>query len=191
MTSRKESAAASRQALLDTATTLLETGGENAVTLRAVGVRAGLSHSAVYRHFPSKEALIEAITTAAWAGLVAQLERLTQDDERDPVAVLKEAIGSFMGVARARPEFYRAMLAYAPFGPPPRGELGARSQEALRALAARVVPGDDAGAFAGLLMASAHGVADLEVSGYLTEEKWNASGDAMIGLLIDTFSRAN
>ena len=49
--SRVESAAATRRALLDDAAALLDSGGPDAVTLREVGARAGVSRGAPYRHF--------------------------------------------------------------------------------------------------------------------------------------------
>ena len=45
MTSRLESAAKTRRALLDAAAELLDAGGPEAVTLREVGSRAGVSRS--------------------------------------------------------------------------------------------------------------------------------------------------
>src|SRR5436190_9091222 len=50
-----------RDALLDAAEELLDAGGVEAVTLREVGRRAGVSHNAPYKHFASKEALLAAV----------------------------------------------------------------------------------------------------------------------------------
>src|SRR3989337_419737 len=50
-----------RDALLDAAEELLDAGGVEAVTLREVGRRAGVSHNAPYKHFASKESLLAAI----------------------------------------------------------------------------------------------------------------------------------
>ena len=52
---RTESAAATRRALLDQAAALLDRGGPDAVTLREVGARAGVSRGAPYRHFCDKQ----------------------------------------------------------------------------------------------------------------------------------------
>ena len=58
---RKESAAATRGALIDQAAQLLDGGGLEAVTLREVGARAGVSRGAPYRHFADKEGLLTAV----------------------------------------------------------------------------------------------------------------------------------
>ena len=80
--------------LVTVATELLDEGGPDAVTLRDVGVRAGVSRSAPYRHFSSKEALLAAVaardlrdrqwtrmsrrSTSAAAALRADLQHLVR-----------------------------------------------------------------------------------------------------------------
>ncbi|HEX7170798.1 MAG TPA: helix-turn-helix domain-containing protein, partial [Rubrobacter sp.] len=50
-----------RSALLGAAAGLLEGRGIEAVTLRAVGERAGVSRQAPYKHFADKEALLSVL----------------------------------------------------------------------------------------------------------------------------------
>ena len=64
-----ESAAATRRALLDDAGELLDCGGPDAVTLREVGARAGVSRGAPYRHFANKESLLTAVAAEGWERL--------------------------------------------------------------------------------------------------------------------------
>ena len=54
MTSRLESAAKTRRALLDAAAELLDEGGPEAVTLREVGSRAGVSRAAPVPALPGQ-----------------------------------------------------------------------------------------------------------------------------------------
>src|ERR1700677_3914321 len=54
-------ASSTRDALVDAAVQLLDEGGPEAVTLREVGHRAGVSHNAPYKHFTGKEALLAAV----------------------------------------------------------------------------------------------------------------------------------
>ncbi len=51
------------------ARTLLDSGGEKAVTLRAVGHACNLSHNAPYRHFASRTALLAAVAAADFRDL--------------------------------------------------------------------------------------------------------------------------
>ena len=47
--------------LVEAAAALLDSGGEAAVTLRAVAQAVGVSHSAPYRHFADRAALLAAV----------------------------------------------------------------------------------------------------------------------------------
>ena len=92
--------ASTRDLLVAVATELLDKGGPDAVTLREVGVRAGVSRSAPYRHFSSKEDLLAAVaardlrerhrtrmhrrTTSAAAALRADLHHLVRSSLAHP-----------------------------------------------------------------------------------------------------------
>ncbi|OLR92624.1 TetR-like C-terminal domain-containing protein [Actinokineospora bangkokensis] len=102
-----------------------------------------------------------------------------------PAAALRAAIDEFVGIARTRPSLYRLMLDRAPFGDNA-SDVGARSQDVFHTLVARVVPAERARPFAGLVLAAAHGIADLEAGGRLDPRKCDADGDALIDLLIAT-----
>src|SRR4051812_47242054 len=58
-----------RTALLASAAELLDEGGAEAVSLRECGRRAGVSHAAPYRHFPTKEALLIALSDEGFTWL--------------------------------------------------------------------------------------------------------------------------
>lgn len=62
-----------RRALLDASVELLAEGGPPALTLREVARRAGVSHTAPYRHFADKDELIAAV---AEEGFVTLRERM-------------------------------------------------------------------------------------------------------------------
>jgi hypothetical protein len=47
-----------------------------------------------------------------------------------------------------------------------------------------VVGGPERSEYAALLMANVHGIASLEISGHLTEEKWHTNADRLIDLLV-------
>ena len=76
VTTRSESAAATRHSLIDAAGVLLDLGGVEAVTLREVGARSGVSRSAAYRHFADKESLLTVLATNAMSELGDALEVL-------------------------------------------------------------------------------------------------------------------
>ncbi|RYZ27181.1 MAG: TetR/AcrR family transcriptional regulator, partial [Propionibacteriaceae bacterium] len=79
MTTRAESAAATGRALLEAASGLLDEGGPDAVTLRAVGSKAGVSRGAPNGHFADKDDLLAALAIRGWAQLAADLVELRSD----------------------------------------------------------------------------------------------------------------
>jgi AcrR family transcriptional regulator len=180
-----------RAALLRVAGELLEEDGLDAVTLREVGRRAGVSRSAPYRHFADKAALLSAVAAAdlTWLG-----ERIAGEAARGrtPLRRLERMVAAYLGFAREHPARYR--LIYAPrLREDP--ALQAAAEAAVAAFAAGVEACMDAGelrrgdprAVGALLVAAVHGAVDLEQSGHLTRAKWrtDAAGiaRAVVGAL--------
>jgi AcrR family transcriptional regulator len=58
-----------RRALLDASIAILEERGEEALTLRGAAARAGVSHTAPYRHFTDKQDLLAAIAEEGFVAL--------------------------------------------------------------------------------------------------------------------------
>ena len=63
-----------RQTLLDAAVALIGEVGPRAFTLREVARRAGVSHNAPYRHFPSKDQLLIAVASEGFDRLTRTME---------------------------------------------------------------------------------------------------------------------
>lgn len=68
-----------RAALLQAAAQLLAEHGEAAISLREVARRAQVSHSAPYRHFADREALLAALATQGFAELLARMRQVGAD----------------------------------------------------------------------------------------------------------------
>jgi AcrR family transcriptional regulator len=186
MVSRVESAAATRRALVDAAAELLDEGGPDAVTLRAVGARAGVSRGAPYGHFPDKEHLLAAVATMSWAAVGEQLDALIADERRSQSERLERALAGLMEVGRQRPHTYALMFA-APTGEHPDALTAvSRTHDQFLAIV-EAVTGDphSAGPIGALLMTSVHGIVAMENSGQLTPEKWHVTGDELLKMLID------
>ena len=64
-----------RDNLVKEAARLLDEGGQTAVTLRAVGKAAGVSHNAPYRHFEDRSNLLAAIAQQDLENLSVLLEK--------------------------------------------------------------------------------------------------------------------
>jgi len=183
MPTRAETAATTRRGLVDAAGALLDLGGPDAVTLREVGARAGVSRSAPYRHFADKQSLLTAVATEAWSAVGDSLQALASDPDTAPVSSLRRALMLLMAVGRSRPHLYRLMFT-APTGDPTAAVRAAgRAQDLFLRLVARVVGDDEASRYAGLLLTSVHGITGLELSGHLIQDKWPGA-DELVDLLL-------
>ncbi|MBE1878582.1 TetR/AcrR family transcriptional regulator [Myceligenerans pegani] len=188
MVTRAETAAATRRALVRAASELLDEGGTDAVTLRAVGARAGVSRGAPYGHFENKERLLARLTVDAWNSLADEVERLRAVPGR-PGSRLERAVLALVGISRRRPHLYALMFS-TPADTPEAAAAARRLERAFLAIVADVVGEADSLRYGALLMSSAHGIAGLERTGHLAEEKWRISGDQLVSMLIDGIVRS-
>jgi AcrR family transcriptional regulator len=179
-----------RDALIEVAARLLDAGGVEAVTLREVGRRAGVSHNAPYKHFASKQALLAAIAARE---LARQGETLaaTMQREHAPQAVLRAAMHRYVAWALEHPARFK--LTFGTWSVESE-ELAAAAHTAQTMLVDLVAATQDAGALppgdpvrlASLLRALAHGAADLASAGHLAADgKGHASPDDLVDDLFD------
>ena len=63
-----------RRALLEAGIELARSGGPDAVVLREATRRAGVAPNAAYRHFASRQALLQAVRAAALAAVAKAME---------------------------------------------------------------------------------------------------------------------
>ncbi|MFD1703244.1 TetR/AcrR family transcriptional regulator [Methylopila henanensis] len=83
-----------RRRILDAAVTCFAQGGFHATGMQAICAEAGMSPGALYRYFPSKEAIIEAIVERDRAEAPAMLAPLLEAD--DVVGALVQAGRNFL-----------------------------------------------------------------------------------------------
>jgi len=92
-----------RSALLASATELAREAGPDAVVLREVARRTGVSHNAAYRHFADRDALLEAVAEEGMAGLERLMRvRMAEVDAGEPA---EAAMARLKAVGRAYVEF--------------------------------------------------------------------------------------
>ncbi|MFF5075557.1 TetR/AcrR family transcriptional regulator [Actinoplanes sp. NPDC000266] len=186
---RAETAAATRQALLDAAAELLDHGGLEAVTLRAVGARAGVTRGAPYRHFADKESLLVAVGTRSWDELGDRVSAVRTDASLAPVEKLRALLSAFIDVARRQPHLYRLMFSRPPGDPTALARAAQRSQDESLAIVAEMAGEQDARRYAALLLAGADGIANLELTGQFETDKWRTSADELIDTLVTMIAR--
>ena len=180
--------------LVAAASGLLDSQGEKAVTLRAVGHACGLSHNAPYKHFESRDALLAAVATADFEWLKGAFHAIGQS-AASPTEKLKDALAVVVDYSVEHPARYH-LLFHHPGIAAQKGEL---EQAAFAAFgeflaiveecqAARELPATPKTSLAGLLFAAMHGLIALEASGRMHPEKGLTGVGPSLELLVRLLS---
>jgi AcrR family transcriptional regulator len=96
---RRSDALRNRAAVLAAAVEDLQSNGD--VSMRRVATRAGVSRSTLYRHFPTRSSLEEALRQDAHETARRTVEEIVSD-ERPPVAVMRRLVEALVGLAAER-----------------------------------------------------------------------------------------
>jgi len=102
-----------REALLESAETLLEAKGPTGLSLRKLGRQLGVTPGAPYRHFEDKDALLAALTTSGFQRL-RQMMLDAQRDAADAEDRLRLAGVGYLEFASNHPELFRLMFGWMP-----------------------------------------------------------------------------
>ncbi len=105
-----------RRALLEAGIALARVGGPDAVVLREATRRAGVVPNAAYRHFASRDALLQAVRAAALSALAVAIEaELAGPRESDPAEAARaglRAVGiAYLRFAREETGLFRTAFA--------------------------------------------------------------------------------
>jgi len=98
------------RALLVTALDIIGSDGVEALTLRGVGARVGVSRSALYRHFDDKAALVARIASDGFRLLHETLKRVRVNARADAHDTLEVMAAAHVHFARANPSHYATMF---------------------------------------------------------------------------------
>jgi AcrR family transcriptional regulator len=109
-----------KAALLEAALELARAGGPDAVALREVSRRAGVSHNAAYRHFADRDALLQAVCERCMGALARLMEvGITAVDPGDRSlaaarARLRATGSAYIEFALSEPGWFRTAFAVPP-----------------------------------------------------------------------------
>ena len=158
-----------KSVLLQAAFKLIEKIGIEHFTLREVARKAGVSHNAPYRHFPSKESLLAALATESFRQLHESLRTAT-GESAEPAARLRDASIAYLRFALKNPSRFNIMF-HSTFDRQAYPDYVAAYTSLLGLLAELVeqhhdlsIPTEVAGE---LVWASIHGIAELGLAGRL------------------------
>src|SRR5690348_15474902 len=93
-----------RQALLDAALELLEKQGPEALVLREVARRAGVSHNAPYRHFASREELLAGLAARGFGEFGKRVQSAQGGGKGTGMGE------AYVGFALEHPQLFRLMF---------------------------------------------------------------------------------
>jgi AcrR family transcriptional regulator len=99
-----------RDRLVDAGAELVTSGGTAAVSLREIARRAGVSHGAPRRYFPTHLELLSAIARRGFAGLDAKLREAAGAASEDPRARLAALGRAYLEFAADNPGMYELMF---------------------------------------------------------------------------------
>jgi AcrR family transcriptional regulator len=173
--STAEEVAVTTAELLTAAQTLLEAGGIDAMSFRAIASRVGCSHSKIYTYFDSKADLVDALRIRSYEVLFDSLSAAAARHD-DPIESLHAIAEAYVRLGLKRPQLYGMLYS----------NDGRMSETAPRLLDAKLAAigicrdaiataaaagaldlvGDPLAA-AHLFWAGAHGLVQLELGGFL------------------------
>lgn len=99
-----------REALLEAGLELLDKHGPEALGLRELARHVGVSRTAPYRHFESKEALIAAIAAQGFGMLIGYMEDARRREGHDIERWFLECGRQYLRFAFAHPAHYKVMF---------------------------------------------------------------------------------
>ncbi|MFD4566894.1 TetR/AcrR family transcriptional regulator [Streptomyces sp. NPDC058467] len=152
-----------RDRLIEVGVDLVTREGAQSLTLREIARRAGVSHGAPRRYFPTHLELLSAIARRGFADLGARAETAIGDGGTNPREQLMTLGRVYLDFALAQRGMYELMFRHDLLES---GTLGLRETSlplfgVLVDLVGRVRPHADAAVVAGALWANLHGIAQL------------------------------
>jgi AcrR family transcriptional regulator len=193
-----------RRALLDAGIALARDGGPDAVVLREATRRAGVVPNAAYRHFASREALLQGVRAAAFSMLAVAMEAnlaalsRTNDAAGDARSELRAIGAGYLQFAMENPGLFRTAFALPldgePGADPARaGQSGLSGFQLLSAALDRLVetgvlPVERRSGADFLAWSAVHGLATLLVDGPLRRLP-RATADALGDRLLTMIER--
>ena len=181
-------------ALVREAARTIRTHGVEAVTLRDVGRRLGVSRTALYRHFADKAALLAAVAREGFQGFSREL-REGWNAAGGGLQGFRAMGTAYIRFARTNPAHYRIMFGQfkdlCESDAALAGDASAAFQVLLDALATlerdgAIPAGGDRNALGHFIWASMHGVAMLSIDGQLGADP--AATDALAAFTVDRVS---
>lgn len=163
-----------RDAIIEEARQVIITDGLEALSMRRLAGKLGVTAPALYAHMRDKQDLLRAIAEDEFDRLVARFDQVT---DTDPIERIKGHGRAYVAHARENPELFRVMFLFPPELPAASVPEGAELPGATKAFAAAAgaieeavnagaIVSDDALLVALTLWSGTHGVATVLQLGF-------------------------
>jgi AcrR family transcriptional regulator len=170
-----------RAELLEAAARAVDEGGLDRLSLRALAREIGVSHAAPARHFPDREALLDALAIHGFETLAALLDDAAGDERESFDTRLEKVARTYIGFALEHGPLLELMYrSKHQEGADAIVEAGERAFErpieliAGAQTAGEIIPGDP-NVIASIAFATIHGLASLAGSGMIEPELLEAA----------------
>jgi len=155
-----------RQALIDGALEIIGDGDVQALSLRALARKVGVSYAAPYHHFSDKTELLAELAVDGYKKLNAEMTRQQEMVRDDPSDSLVAAGRAYLFFAVSHPSHYRVMFSLKKLDEYPPLKVAAdecfqRLLENTRAVLGNAAPEETIVGLANLTWATVHGAATL------------------------------
>lgn len=101
------------EAILEAARDLIATGGIEAMSMRAVAERVGVSATAIYHHYVNKQALVDAVVRRAFERFGAEMEAATDREPRGSLARVRAFGEAYVRFALEHEAYFRIIFSIA------------------------------------------------------------------------------
>lgn len=184
--------------LLSAATELISEGGVDALSMRKLADRVGVSRTAPYHHFADKHALLSALAEAGFRRYEEALQAVMQADLQENTAEqqLTCFVRCYLEFARAHPETYNLMFGSSVWqAGAPTEALKTEAHASFRRYVERVstwqaaglLPAADPLRFAQISWSTLHGLARLMIDGIYVDAHHL---DELLALAVAMFRQA-
>jgi AcrR family transcriptional regulator len=187
-----------RNALIQAGVEIVREQGAQILTLRSVGTKAGVSRTALYRHFSCKDALLAAIAEKGFNILYETTKKSIEQFRDRPLEAFRESGRVYFQFAMTEQEYYRVMFSEScALDPEKYPDLHAAGMQAFNQLVETIETCQSSGDFhagdaqqIGLqVWSSVHGLTMLQLDGQLrsldiTQEQFFNIGEGVADMLV-------
>ena len=176
-----------KQNAVNIAFAIVQAEGGKKLTMRHLADEIGISHTALYRHYKNKDAVLLQVATKGFTQLMLQMAEGLKAQDKDSAAQLSDAALAYIEFALQHAEIYRLMSGDFAQNSSANVELSGLSNQMfeilkmiiLKGQAEGVFKGDDAESAGFALWSLLHGYVELTLRGGARDD-----AEAAVGLLI-------